>query len=67
MVHNEQELRKAVEIIFNEFKQPVLVERFVAGREINVGLLGNNPTEALPAAEIVFGGNGNVQRPPDTD
>jgi D-alanine-D-alanine ligase len=55
IVENERELRKAAEEIFNRFNQPVLVENYVEGREINVGLLGNDPPEALPPFEIVFG------------
>lgn len=58
ITNNEQELREAADVIFNEFRQPVLVEQFIAGREINVGLLGNSPTEALPPAEILFGESG---------
>jgi len=58
IVNNEDELRDACGVIFKEFSQPVLIERYISGREINVGLLGNNPTEALPPAEIVFGEGG---------
>ena len=58
VVQNEKELREAADVIFNTFGQPVLAEVFVEGREINVGLLGNNPPEALPAVEIVFGEGG---------
>lgn len=54
IVHDEAELRDAADVIFKEFGQAVLVERFIDGREINVGLLGNRPTEALPVAELVF-------------
>lgn len=58
IVNDEAELREASQTIFDEFNQPVLVERFIPGREINVGLLGNNPTEVLPPAEIIFGDTG---------
>jgi D-alanine-D-alanine ligase len=58
IVQNEQELRKATEEIFNTFGQPALVETYIEGREINVGLLGNNPPEALPPCEIVFDDTG---------
>lgn len=58
IVNNEKELREAAAVIFKEFEQPVLAEQYIAGREINVGLLGNKPTEALPPAEIVFGKGG---------
>ncbi|MEK6236157.1 MAG: ATP-grasp domain-containing protein [Planctomycetales bacterium] len=58
VVRSERELRDAAGVIFQEFQQPVLVEQYIPGREINVGLLGNGPTEALPPAEIVFGPGG---------
>lgn len=55
IVEDEKELREGVQAIFDHFHQPVLVERYIPGREINVGLLGNNPPDALPPAELVFG------------
>lgn len=58
IVNNEEELRKAAQVIFDTFQQPVLVEQYIEGKEINVGLLGNNPPEALPPCEIVFGDRG---------
>jgi D-alanine-D-alanine ligase len=58
VVNNEQELREAAQVIFDKFSQPVLAEQYIDGREINVGLLGNDPPEAFPPAEIVFGESG---------
>lgn len=58
IVHNEEELREAAGFIFSKFDQPVLAEQYIDGREINVGLLGNNPPEAFPPAEILFGASG---------
>jgi len=59
IVNNDKELRKAAQVIFEAFdNQPVLVEQFIKGREVNVGLLGNNPPEVLPPCEIVFGKTG---------
>ena len=55
IVNNERELREAADKIFDTFGQPVLVEQYIDGREINVGLLGNNPPEAFLPAEILFG------------
>ena len=54
VVNSEAELRRAAEAIFEKFKQPVLAERYIEGREINVGLLGNSPVESFPPCEIVF-------------
>jgi len=58
IVESEDELREAAHAIFERFNQSVLVEQYVAGREINVGLLGNNPPEALPPVELSFGDGG---------
>jgi len=58
IVRSEKELRDAADKIFKEFEQPVLAEQYIAGREVNVGILGNSPPEALPPAEIVFGKGG---------
>lgn len=52
IVHSYDELREAVKFIIDEFNQPALAEQFIAGREFAVGLLGNNPVEALPILEI---------------
>lgn len=58
IVNNEDELKEAAEKIFEAFQQPVLVERYIEGREINVGLLGNGPPEVFRPAEIIFGEGG---------
>lgn len=58
MVNDLKELREAARIILEDFNQSVLAEQYIAGREINVGLLGNDPPEALPPCEIVFGDKG---------
>ena len=52
VVHNEKELREAVEYIISEFEQQALVEQFIRGREFAVGLIGNNPVEAFPVLEV---------------
>lgn len=57
VVRNEQDLREAAGVIFDRFKQPVLAERYIDGREVNVGLIGN-PPEPFAPAEIVFGKTG---------
>ncbi|MEW5993281.1 MAG: ATP-grasp domain-containing protein [Candidatus Zixiibacteriota bacterium] len=58
VVDNETELRQAADVIFKEYQQPVLVEQYIRGREINVGLLGNNPPEVLPPVELIFDESG---------
>ena len=47
------ELYERVEEVVGTYKQPVIVERFLAGREFTVGVLGNAPNyEILPIVEI---------------
>jgi D-alanine-D-alanine ligase len=58
IVESQEELREAVQTIFDAFQQPAIVESYVAGREINVGLIGNSPAEALPPVELTFGNDG---------
>jgi D-alanine-D-alanine ligase len=58
VVNDEAELREAARAIFEMFGQAVLVERFIDGREINVGILGNAPPEPLPPVELAFGQTG---------
>jgi D-alanine-D-alanine ligase len=59
IVNNENELRDAADIIFEQFNQAVLAERYIEGKEINVGLLGNGVNlETFPPAELVFGEGG---------
>jgi D-alanine-D-alanine ligase len=58
VVNSEAELRDAAGVIFDKFQQPVLAEHYIAGREINVGILGNSPPEAFAPAELAFGEGG---------
>ncbi len=48
-------LRARTRAMFDEFHQPVIAERYVEGREINVTLIGNGDTlRMLPLHEIDF-------------
>lgn len=58
VVHSDEELTHAASSIFEAFNQPALAEQYIEGREINVGLLGNDPIETLPPAEIIFDDQG---------
>jgi D-alanine-D-alanine ligase len=58
VVNDEADLRDAAGAIFEMFGQAALVEQFIDGREVNVGILGNAPPEALPPVELGFGEKG---------
>lgn len=54
IVRSEEELLVGTRAIFEQFGTQVLVEEYIDGREINVGLLGNDPVQALPPVELIF-------------
>jgi len=54
IVYNQNELRKRIEHVFEQYKQPVLLEEFIEGRELNVAVMGDKHPEALPISEIDF-------------
>lgn len=41
IVNNDTELREQVGFILGRYKEPALVERFIEGREVTVGVVGN--------------------------
>jgi D-alanine-D-alanine ligase len=41
IVHTEEELRDQVGFIIQKYKQPALVETYIDGREVTVGMIGN--------------------------
>ncbi len=54
VVHNVKELLGRISYIHQEFGGATLVEEFIEGREIYVGILGNRDPEALPILEWDF-------------
>ena len=52
VVGDEAALRRQITHIFERYRQEALVEEFIDGREITVGVIGE---EALPILEIDFG------------
>lgn len=56
VVHDIKELLARIDALQDEFQQPVLVEQFIDGRELYVGVLGNAQPRALPPMEMDFSG-----------
>jgi len=54
VVSEESKLRERVGYLLERYRQPVLVEEFIEGRELNVSLIGNSPPEILPISEVDF-------------
>lgn len=52
IVHQESELGPAIELAFHH-DNVVLIEAFVAGAEVTVGVIGNDNLMALPTLEVV--------------
>ncbi|MDP2923522.1 MAG: ATP-grasp domain-containing protein [Candidatus Omnitrophota bacterium] len=54
VVDNQDSLLKKIKEIISVYKQEVLVEEFVAGKELTVGILENGKVTILPILEIDF-------------
>jgi D-alanine-D-alanine ligase len=55
VVYDDNGLRRQVEYVLEAYKQPALVEAFIDGREMNVGMIElNGKVEPLPISEIDF-------------
>jgi D-alanine-D-alanine ligase len=54
IVHSYDQLVSGVVERLETIGQPVLIEKFLRGREITLGVLGNEDARALPPLEIVY-------------
>lgn len=54
VVLSKAELLDRIEHVFQKFTQPVLIEEFIEGRELNIAIFEDNGTRALPISEISF-------------
>jgi D-alanine-D-alanine ligase len=55
IIENISKLNKSVAYLLETFKQPVLVESFLPGREFTIGILGNGEeTRSIGAMEIIL-------------
>ncbi len=57
IVENEASLRERVAYTIAQYDQPALVESFLAGRELTIGVLGNTPRQyVFPPMEVATQG-----------
>ncbi|OGG02612.1 hypothetical protein A2W14_06170 [Candidatus Gottesmanbacteria bacterium RBG_16_37_8] len=54
LVYSKLNLLERVKWLQHQFKQSVLIEEFIDGREFTVSVLGNNPPKVLPIVEQNF-------------
>jgi D-alanine--D-alanine ligase len=58
VVHDEAAARAAARSLIDRYGQPAIVEEYIRGRELTVGLLGEKRPRILPILEVVFVGLG---------
>jgi len=54
LVYTKLKLFERVKWILHTFKQPVLIEEYIDGREFTVSVMGNSPAKVLPIVEQNF-------------
>lgn len=55
LVNNKEELMRKIRSLLRDYHPPVLVEEFIEGRELTVGIIGNGDKKTvLPIMEINF-------------
>lgn len=54
IVDNDEKLVERVRFIHEKIQTDALVERYIAGRELYVGVLGNRQLQVLPTWEMLF-------------
>jgi D-alanine-D-alanine ligase len=56
VISNPGQLAEMCRYLLNKFKQPVLVEEYLPGREFTVGVVGNGPdARVVGAMEVIYG------------
>ncbi|MBX9578922.1 MAG: D-alanine--D-alanine ligase [Gemmataceae bacterium] len=53
LIHTAGEFGPTVLGLWNDYRQPVLVEEFIAGDEVTVGITGNDPPQPLGVMRVV--------------
>ena len=53
LIHTAAEFGPTVLGLWNDYRQPVLVEEFIAGDEVTVGITGNDPPQPLGVMRVL--------------
>ncbi len=54
VVKDPEALKERVAFVHQRTRTSAIVEEFIAGREVYVGVVGNDPPQALPPIEMIF-------------
>ena len=63
IVEDDDKLRERVAFIHNSIGTDAMAERYIEGRELYVGVLGNMRLKVFPVWELIFGGMADEVRP----
>ena len=61
VVRDDDALKERVTFIHDRFKTDAIVEEFIAGRELYIGVMGGDPPVAFPPIEMVFGNDSTAE------
>lgn len=53
MVENKEQLTRKVSALFEHYQQPVMIEEFITGDEVTVGIVGNHPAAVLGIMRVL--------------
>lgn len=53
LIHTAEEFGPVVLGLWRDYRQPVLVEEFIAGDEVTVGIVGNDPPQPLGVMRVI--------------
>ena len=56
VVHDDEELAERVRFVHENFQTSAVIEEYVDGRELNVGVIGNHRLQVLPVWELFMDG-----------
>ncbi len=54
IVHDDEKLKQRVEFVHEQLKTDAIAEQYIEGRELYMGVLGNQRLQTFPAWEMVF-------------
>lgn len=53
LIRTMEEFGPTVHAMWNDYRQPVLVEEFIAGEEVTVGITGNDPPQPVGVMRVI--------------